>query len=367
MAYSYIFVVHQLYGGGAERVVSVLASELAERGIDTHVIIHYKAEKEYMLSDKVKVHYDRDDISNKGNAVVRKIRKLFRIRRIVKSCGDCYVLPFCDFATIHTFLATLFLKNKKFISTIRIDPRNVTGIEATLAKIITWFSYGLFAQNDSEKEYYPGFVQRKTFIVPNPVNSAFLKCHHEYKNEIVKIVSVGRLSKQKNFQLIIDVAQLLQKDYPQLKFLIYGDGEEKDNLQASIKNKKLTERVILKGNVENIADELNNADMFIMSSDFEGMPNALMEAMALGLPSISTNCPSGPADLIKNDEYGVLVPINDVKAMAVAVEIMISNIDFAYSLGKKAKEMISDQYSASIIAKRLTFECNNLRKSRGNE
>lgn len=367
MSYSYVFVVHQLYGGGAERVVSVLASELAEKGIDTHVIIHYKSEKEYMMSDKVKVHYDRDDISNKGNAFIRKIRKLLRIRRIVESCGDCYVLPFCDFATIHTFLATLFLRNKKFISTIRIDPRNVTGVQATLAKIITWFSFGLFAQNDSEKEYYPGFVQRKTFIVPNPVNSAVLKCRHDYRNEIVRIASVGRLSKQKNFQLIIDVAHLLHDDYPQLRFLIYGDGEEKDNLRASINQKELTERVILKGNVEKIADELNSADMFIMSSDFEGMPNALMEAMAVGLPVISTNCLSGPADLIKNDEYGMLVPVNDAKAMAAAVEKMVNDIDFAYSIGKNAKIMISDYYSSSTIANRLMYECNNLRKSRCNE
>ena len=120
--------------------------------------------------------------------------------------------------------------------------------------------------------------------------------------------------------------------------MIYGEGDKRGELEKLVEELGLKDRISLPGNIRNIADEMEKNSLFVLSSDFEGMPNALMEAMALGLPCVSTDCPcGGPRYLIKNGENGVLVPVGDADALAEAMKKMLHDEDLRIRIGNNAR------------------------------
>ena len=151
------------------------------------------------------------------------------------------------------------------------------------------------------------------------------------------IVNVGRLSKQKNHTLLINAFKDIVEKYPEYKLVIWGEGKEREALTEYIKNKGLSEQVSFPGNTSNVIAEIYDNALFVLSSDFEGMPNALLEAMALGLPCISTKCPcGGPEDIITDHHDGILVPVNDKAALVHAMDEIISDPAIASKLSHNA-------------------------------
>lgn len=170
------------------------------------------------------------------------------------------------------------------------------------------------------------------------VMKALSKVAQERSNEIV---AAGRLNNQKNFSILIRAFSKLATRFPEHKLVIYGEGEKRNELFQLIKEKQLSERIFLPGNVEDIGDKMRKACMFVLSSDFEGMPNALMEAMALGLPCISTDCPvGGPRFLIDSGENGILIPTGNEEALVNAMEQILRDPREADVMGKKAHAII---------------------------
>lgn len=121
---------------------------------------------------------------------------------------------------------------------------------------------------------------------------------------------------------------------------IYGQGEKENDLKKQVADFKLANRVCFPGNVQNIAEEMEKNAMFVLSSDFEGMPNALMEAMALGLPCVATDCPvGGPRYLIQNGENGLLVPVKDADALAKAMRYLLAHAEEMKCMGECARNI----------------------------
>lgn len=355
----FTFVTHYLSGGGAERAIAVLASEIAEQGICTNIIVHYKTGNEYFTSPKVNIYFDKEFIYT-NNSVIEKIRKIIRIRNQIKKYKTDFVIPFLDICTIHTFIATRML-NIGFISTIRVYPGARKGMIAWISDWIAGNSMALYAQTEEEKYYYPKKVQKKTFILPNPVSIEMFLKKHIYNKKMRVLVTAGRLTEQKNFMMLIKAAEMLVVDYPDIIVNIFGDGEQMEELSVEIEKRGLVGVVNLMGRCENMADSYNTSDVFVMTSEYEGMPNSLMEAMAIGLPCISTDCKSGPSELIENDVNGFLIPINDINTLVNKIKFLFENTNIARKLGENAREKMKTNYTPQIIAERFVNECMKFR------
>ena len=236
------------------------------------------------------------------------------------------------------------MKLKK-IETVRNSPWNedLGKVELLLWKMCFNRADGVIFQTQEQGEFFSEKIRKKSIILPNPVSKVCFDKQREYQKKITNFVAVGRLASQKNYPLMIKAFGKAVQENDSLKLNIFGGGSEKDinTLNELIKSLNLENNVRLMGRSENIFDEILKKDAFIMSSDFEGMPNALMEAMALGTVCISTNCRTGPKDLIDDSENGFLVPVNGENALAAAI-LKVSELSYAdqVQIGTNAKQKI---------------------------
>lgn len=198
------------------------------------------------------------------------------------------------------------------------------------------FASGFIFQTEGAKKQYPQRIQQRSVVISNPIDiTVFPRKTNEIKKK--KIVSVGRLVPQKNHEMLVNVFSKISEDYPEYSLIIYGEGRERNSLQKLIDVHDLSSKVILAGVKEDVLRQINDAELFVMSSNFEGLPNALIEAMALGIPVISTNCPSGgPASLIKDGYNGLLVPVGDEYEMERAIRLLLNDKGYSSNMGKNA-------------------------------
>lgn len=349
-----LFVVPFLSGGGAERVVSVWTSELAKLNCDVHLLVFYRLEDEYPLDTKVVIH----SIEKNGKIVydsLTKWQKLKALRQALKEIRPDVVLPFVTHVGIMVSIAKIGLP-LKVIETIRIDPRYSPQkcIFRWLRNISIFFSNRCIVQNITQLNYFPKFMQKKISVFSNPIANEFLEKGKEFtERRIQRVVAIGRLEKQKNYPMLISAFSKILKSNIDLYLDIYGEGSLQRELNNLINCLNLHDRVFLCGRTKEIATVLRRYDLFILSSDAEGMPNSLMEAMAVGLPCISTNCPTGPADIIEDGVNGILIPVGDEDALIKAITKMVENVNNAIEIGRKARETILNKYSAKISARKL--------------
>jgi glycosyltransferase involved in cell wall biosynthesis len=195
---------------------------------------------------------------------------------------------------------------------------------------------GYVFQTEEARSFYKGKYDKKSVIISNPLKIESLpKPYLEERKR--NIVTVGRLHPQKNQMLLIQAFEEIKDKYPDYNLIIYGEGVLRKELQEYINDNKLDSRIIMPGNVLNLLSLIKDSGIFILSSDFEGMPNALIEAMALGLPCISTDCPcGGPKSLIENGENGLLFEVGNKNQLINAIEYMINNPDKAKQMSEKA-------------------------------
>lgn len=346
-------IIPSLKSGGAERVVSIWSSELAKFNDGIYLIVLYKSEKEYETYGNVKkIYLHNNYLESKSSSILSKVKK---IRKVLLENSIDIAIPFITYIGIMTTAACLFSKIK-VIETIRNDPKNIptNKIESIFRNISVSLAEKCIVQNEVQKQYFSKKVQRKMQVFSNPLHPTITNTDKKYNNtDSLLFVNVGRLTKQKNQKLLCCAFSLATEKCPSISLKIYGMGSMYDELQQHIKNMGMQGKIILCGKTENVAQVLAEADAFILSSDFEGMPNALMEAMAVGLPCISTDCPTGPSDMIVNGQNGFLVPVGDVCSMADAIVKISNDYSAAVEMGKKAKEFALNRYEVSASSKRL--------------
>ncbi len=347
----YCFVIPKLSSGGAERAISVFASGIAELGYDVSLIIYKRTPEEYPVSDLVKKYY-RCDEEYSSNKVIIFLQKLRYVRRFLKDNQIDVVVPFLENCVIHTFVASRGLKIK-YVSSLRNNPYMLSKKERRRTDFITALADAHFVQNHMQKEYYSKAIQKKTFIVTNPVSDAFIENEKQYRNDIKKIVAVGRLNEQKNYYMLIDAMKIVLKEFSDIQLEIYGEGSEEDKLKQYINDNGLENNIHLMGRSEDIKSVYNNSDVYVMTSDYEGMPNSLLEALTFGMPSISTDCPTGPSELIEDGVNGYLVPMGDSKVLAERLIDYIKNPKKAEEFGKAARKSCGSSHSKEAVCKKL--------------
>ena len=350
---SILFVIPSLSGGGAERVVSVWASELAKMGECVHLLVFFRAENEYSLDDSV--HLRSISPSKEAYDGMPLWKKLLAVRRAFKEIRPETVIPFLPHVGLMVAAAKVFLPIS-VIETIRNNPRAVPErrLFRWLRNLSVTFSRRCIVQTGEQLSYFPRWLHGRMAVFANPVSQEFCQaCKMFTDKKIRRIVAAGRLVEQKNFPLLICAFTAIAEKDRSIGLDIYGDGPLRQTLQTMISQAGLQERVCLHGRTDGMAETLLRSDLYVLPSSFEGMPNSLMEAMAEGLPCISTDCPTGPADLIEHGVNGLLVPVGDAPAMERAMRWMIGNAEEAAEMGRRARNTILRRHSAHASATAL--------------
>lgn len=343
------FYINAINGGGAARVMTNLANQYAGQGEQVLFITSFPTKEEYQLHESIsRINLDVNKIS--GSFIKRNLFRIYRLRSICKRENPDILISFMAEPNFRAVIATLGLSTKTLISVRNVPSFEYAGRKGKItARYILPLSDGCVFQTADAKKYFPQRLQKKSRVIPNAVSNKFYTTEHIPKKGL--IVTCGRLEPQKNHSMLIDVFEEFVKMYPEAQLKIYGIGTLQIQLKSKVKERKLGERIHFMGQVEDVPSVLSEADIFVLPSDFEGMPNALMEAMAMGIPCVSTDCPcGGPKELIVDGINGVLVPVKDKEKMLKVLKKIYENEIYKKSLGEKAHKT-AEKYKLSTIAK----------------
>jgi glycosyltransferase involved in cell wall biosynthesis len=323
-----LLTIPSLNAGGAERVLSELANYWAKKGHQISlVILAAPTEKVfYPLASSIKL-FSFNYLAQESLPALSRLNNIFRritcLRKLIQQLKPNVVISFIDVMNITTLLANIGLHIPIIISE-RIDPTY-----RPLPWLYKWLrlkSYPraevLVAQTSSSASYFPPTFKHFIRIIPNPVRIA--PTVKQASSEISRIVSVGRLEPQKDHQTLIQAFAKIHIQHSSLRLTIYGEGPERANLESLIASFNLSHKVHLPGTTPHIYEALAKADLFVFPSRYEGFPNALCEAMSVGLPVIASNC-SGNADIVWDGIDGRLFPVGDEKALVEIIEELIND------------------------------------------
>lgn len=317
-----LFYINTLERGGAERVISNLANQYAASGSKVYFATSNGADNEYPLEKEIlRFNLMQNYISNK---ILKNIYLVRKLRKIINDKKPDIVISFLNEANFRSILATLGTGIPLIIS-VRNNPQHEYSnkLYYYMQKILFPYANGIVFQTEDAKNWFSKKVQKNSCIIMNQVDKSFFETEHMTGSYYC---AVGRLSEQKNYNMMINGFARFHSKYPNEKLFIYGVGPLEKDLKEYIKDLGMEDVIVLKGLSDNIPQVLSNAKAYIMTSNYEGMPNALLEAMAVGLPVVSTDCPcGGPKSVIKNGENGFLIPANDEAALADILEKLQDN------------------------------------------
>lgn len=346
-------VTRNMNAGGAERVIAQLLKNWTGQGVQCSLFSMEPSERFYSIPSPVKCY----DVSHFSEQIyINKIRKYAYLRKTLKQLRPDIVLSMPEEIGIYVGFALVGTGIPLVVSE-RNNPWTMPYKKTTrtLRRVIYPFVDGLIFQTEQAASFFSVAQRRKGIVLPNPLELDRLPARYEGKREKI-IVGVGRLEYQKNFDLLIDAFADFYKTHQNYKLIIYGDGKLRSQLMKHIEQLSLPKGTIsLPGKSGHVLQKINPARMFVLSSDFEGLPNALIEAMACGIPCISTNCPSGgPADIIESGRNGFLVPVGDCKALSEKMKTLADDQELAQSFSLHYKEIRkrfeSEKVSASWLA-----------------
>ena len=331
------FVTNGLPGGGAERVMSVLANYLDDKKYEVSFIMLRKIKEAYELNDGIKRYYREK--KHKGDF----LGEMKYIHQFEKNNPNAVFISFFTYQSLYTILASIGTKAKVIVSERNDPEKTVSGKKMNFIRNLLYGCKKCTAivfQTNGAKNYFSSKIQKKGIIILNPIRKNLP--NQVRKKNSKKIVSVGRLNQQKNYTFALFCRK--NNDYT---LEIYGKGEQEEMLKNLTKSLKIENNVIFEGFREDVHERIADARMFVIASDYEGLSNALLEAMAMGLPCISTDSPPGGARMvINNGQNGLLVPVGDKEKLEEAMSLIADNTEIAEKMGRNAaelKELLSEK------------------------
>ena len=349
-----LFVTGTLSHGGAQRVISVVANQLADFGHDVSLIVFRRYEDEYPINEKVQL-LSLADSQDEYDGISGPKRVLV-LRKLIKKVKPDVAVGFLE-GGYGMFISSLGMGFRK-IASARVNPMNLLeegGSRGFLNRL--WFRHAdcIVMQTEGQIKLLPESCGwRNCKVISNPVSdSALAVSAHDYGRPFSRIIMAGRLDDQKDYPMAIDAMKAVHERYPDLKLDIYGEGDDRGLIEKKISDAGLQGVVSLKGWTQDILSEYEKSDLFVMSSKYEGMPNSLMEAMACGLVCVSTDCETGPSDLITDGENGFLVQVGDSSALADRImKIAEMPGEKRFEIGTAAKSLMERDFSSEKIGRK---------------
>lgn len=339
-----VLVIDHLKNGGAERVVSVLSNELIKMGHETHVIVTID-ENNYALNKEVKYHVAEGMTNNK---LIRRATREYSLKKCINRINPDVIYSFGYYMNLYSIFACG--DKYKLIISERNDPERE--LNNSVLRAIRNMLYGkcslMVCQTPQARDYYKKRINRPIVVIPNPISDALPDPWFGEREK--KIVTACRLEPQKNLPMLIDAFKVIHEEYSDYKLIIYGDGSLKEELYSKILKLGLEEYIRLPGFEKNIHEKILKSAMYVSSSDYEGISNSMLEALAIGLPTICTDCPVGGAAMAIDDGInGVLVPVGNVNELYKAMKKVLDDKRFADSISKNAI-CVRQKYNANKIA-----------------
>jgi len=320
------FVIYSLAAGGAERVASTLINYWVSVGEQVTLVTFDSVEKDFYRIDarakRIALGLTNES-KNWREFIGNNLRRVESLRALFRTSKFDVVVSFIDKSNVLVLLATLGLGVPVIVSE-HIDPRkhSVGRVTAGLRRMLYPSARAVVVLTAGISEWAGRIVRREAiYVIPNPISDQFLGGHgvngtHAHHT----VVAMGRMEPQKGFDRLLTAFAKCAERHPKWTLRIVGEGAERPRLQALVVKLGLESRIRLDALTKEPEKVLRDSDLFVLSSRYEGFPMALLEAMACGLPVISFDCPTGPREMIREGIDGVLVPPDDVEALAKAMD-----------------------------------------------
>lgn len=340
-----------LTSGGAERVLSILSKPFADHFSSITYLMWTDAPVFYSIDERVELISLEKEAKSKN-----KITKCLWFRKYVKNTKPDLILSFLTPFNMLALSALIGIKQKIAVAE-RNDPYQIPGgkIMAIIRNLLYRKATGILVQTQYARTCFKGRLAEKTHVIYNPtmmeetiVGSALKSAKED------RIVSVGRLQMQKDQKTLIDAFWLFRKNHPSYILEIYGEGPCREELEKHIKEKGMEGYVFLPGATENVWSRIMSAKVFVLTSLMEGMSNAMIEAMCLGIPVISTKV-AGATELIKDSENGFLVDCKDINTISERMAFIADNENIANDIGHNASKLYRILNHQSIVPEWIKY------------
>ncbi|MGP6193727.1 glycosyltransferase [Priestia megaterium] len=328
------FLIASLGGGGAERVTALLANKFAQKGYDVQLIIFSSMYDEYEIDHRVKKAFLPTN-KNKIKDIVYKIREL---KKLLRDFSPEYVIEL-GFSYRYLFFGNL-LNKYKFILSERNAPQfhHSNKIEWKMIQYCFNKAYRVVFQTQDAQKSYKKNIQNISTVIPNPIKDNLPDPFYGDRDN--RIVAFSRLNEQKNIPMMLRVFKQFIVNNKDFVLEIYGRGESEQELKQYAIELGISNQVTFKGFEKDIHNKIKSAMMFISTSDYEGISNSMLEALAIGLPCVCTDCPAGGARMaIRSGHNGYLVPVRDEQSMVEIMNHVVNNQEEMKLVSKQATEI----------------------------
>ncbi len=347
------FVISSMSAGGAERVVSILCNHLVNR-FDIHIIMMCQKPLFYNLHQDITLLYCSKEPSPSKN-FFEALKSNYALSKAIIGFIKEHRIDLCiGFMTPNNILATIAAKRCRIPVIISernnpyLDTNTLNVFWKTLRRLLYPMANALVVQTEPIKMFYINFIQSEKLVtIPNPINPDFTPSNTTVKENIV--LNVASLTNQKGQDTLIRA--FAKTKLSGWKLHIIGEGKNREKLQQLIEKLKMEKHISLLGRYSDVATFYNKSKIFAFSSLYEGFPNALQEAMFFGLACVSTDCATGPAEMIEEGKSGFLVPVGNEVAITERLNLLMENDLLRTSMGQEAQKVMKAYEIDEILGK----------------
>lgn len=376
-----LFAIDSLCGGGAERVISLLANQIHVWGYEVDILLAFSNKIEYQVDEGIGIYDLNGNLlehtlvknesvvlgtgacsSSARKSFLRKFReniseyrdrqrRIKQLTRFVNEKGYDAVISFLTSTNELVGAASKKIRAKTILSE-RCSPMETVILQKKGKWTLKQYNKAdrIVFQTPDAMSCYPLSIQKKGDVIPNPIKTELpSRFEGERKKEIV---SFGRLDKQKNLPMLIYGFAEISKQYSDYTLKLFGRGQEKNALIELVRQLNLSDKVYIEDFAKDIHEKVKDAAMYVSTSDYEGISNAMLEALAIGVPCVCTDCPAGGARMaIQDGVNGLLVPTKDVASLVVAMKKIIDSAKFSDQLSKNAVK-VKERWNIEEIARK---------------
>ena len=358
-----VFMTGTMGLSGASKMMAFAANSMARAGHEVHVVTFFSGECMQPLEPGVRFVALGGERSK--SRLVRNTRDmaktLFRLDALMRKLRPDVAVTFLDSVGYVYLLVNRLLRRCRMVASERTDPHAQRGLTAKLRTFLLGFADGVVLQTEGARDFYRGKrrVLRRTAVIPNPVvipeaaRARLPQLRISAAQRDNRIVTVGRLAlRQKRQDVLLEAFRIVHAQRPEVTLYIYGKGPAEAEIRRRVETLGLTDCVTLAGETAQVFTDVHAARMFVLSSDYEGIPNALIEAMTVGVPCVSTDCsPGGARLLIRDGVDGFLAPRGDAQAMAARMLQLLDDPALCDRFSQEAVK-ICERFAEERIASR---------------